>query len=66
MISSQLHTYVGQYWMSCKSGGTSCSLPGRFSYEGISFWGGEEKKLASGFGLKVMLGGSLYVPGPCI
>ena len=44
LIVSQLHTYGGQVWMSFISGGTSYGLPGRLSYEGLSRWGGEEKK----------------------
>ena len=43
IISPQLKNYVRQGWLSCKSGGTSCRLPGRFSYEVIYLWGGEEK-----------------------
>ena len=34
LISSQLHTYGGQFCMSCISGGTSCRLPVRLSSEG--------------------------------
>ena len=44
IISSQLQNYGGQVWMSCISGGTSYRLSGKFSCEGLSLWGGEEKK----------------------
>ena len=44
LISSKLNTYVGKGWMSFISGGTSYGFPGRLSYEGLSRWGGEEKK----------------------
>ena len=34
LITSQLHTFLGQGWISCIYGGTSCSLTGGLSYEG--------------------------------
>ena len=52
--------------MYCISGGTSCRLTGGSSYKSLSFWGCEEKIATSGFGLKVILEGSLSVSGPCI
>ena len=65
LISSQFHNYSGQGCIYCISGGTSCRLPVRFSSEGLSHLGSEEKLLTSGFVLKVMLGGSLCVSVPC-
>ena len=49
IISSQLHTYGGQGWITCISGGTSCRFPGMFITEGLYLWDGEEKKGNSRF-----------------
>ena len=61
LITSQLYTYYGKGWMYCISGGTSCSFPGRLIYEGCYCWMAKEKRTNSGFGLKVMLGGYIYI-----
>ena len=67
-ISSKLNTYVIKGWMSCISGGTSCRLPRRFSYECWSLWVGEEKRATSDFGWKWFLEGLFLfqVPEHCI
>ena len=39
-ISSQLHTCYGQVWISCRSGGTTCSSTGSISYNGWYIWVG--------------------------
>ena len=44
LISLQLHTYGGQGWISCISGGTYFRLSGGFSSEGLYRWVGLEKK----------------------
>ena len=40
-ISSNFHICDEKGCMSCKSGGTSCRFPGKFSSEGLYLWGGE-------------------------
>ena len=60
-ISLQLHSYGGKFLMCCIYGRTSCRLSGRFSFEGWSCLVGEEKRATSGFGLKVILGGYIFV-----
>ena len=65
LISPQLYTYGGKGRMYCISGGTYFRFPGRLIFECWSHWGGKEKGATSGFGLKVMFGGSLFVSGQC-
>ena len=55
-ISSKFHTCDGKGWVSCKYGGTSCRFTGRFSSEGWSFLGGEEKRRLQVLDLKLCLG----------
>ena len=66
LISSQLSTYGGEGCMSCTCGGISCRFPGGLIFK-VDIAEAEKKKwVTSGFGLKVMLGGSLFVSGQCI
>ena len=63
IISSKLHTYGRQGWISYISGDTSCGLPGSFTSEVWSCWGGEEKRLTLGSIFKVVIGGYFFVSG---
>ena len=59
------HYCDGWGWMSCRLGGTFCSLLVIFSHDGWSGWGVYKIRVTSGFVSKVMLLGYLGVTGAC-